>query len=381
MRTNKNPWDISLKQRLDEITAARKAGKKVAIIIYPKKDLASSFRYRGYNIYQATKNSKKWQLVYFFIKEIDEITKIIHLVDLLIFGRITEWSPVFDELIIMAKKIGINIAHDLDDCVCGTAHIKEMFNAVALDYTDQQYWIKTSAQIEFFSNVADGFIVTNKYLGETLSETHGKKPFVVIPNFLNQEQIEFSKRIIKEKKDKFTIGYFSGSHTPATDFEVVYPEILQLLEENKNFKLRIVGMLQLPKTAQRFVKNKQIEYFKIVDFLTLQKLISETDVNIVPLAESVFTNCKSDLKFFEASLVKTPTVASPTYAFTQSIENGKNGFLCRPGEWFDTIMKLYLDKDLANKVAEKAYKYTEDHYYPEIVLEQIEAAYDAFCRK
>ena len=382
---NITPWNIPLETRKKDVLDSLKTGKKVALMLYPKTDQASSFRYRSYNIYQATKESKKWQLVYFFMEEIDAVKELIPKCHLLVFGRIDKWSRELDELKLLANANNLKVAFDLDDCVCGQKNIKTMFNVVSPDIIDQEYWVNTSAQFELVSLLADGFIVTNDYLGKVLSDSHDNKPYHVIPNSLNKEQISYSDSLLDKKlnnkTDQFAIGYFSGSHTHATDFEVAYLELVELLKSHKNFKLKIVGMLTLPKSADIFIKNGQIEYTKIVDFLTLQRLVSNVDVNIAPLANNVFTNCKSELKFFEAALVKTPTIASPTYAFSHSIKHGKTGLLCQPGEWTDAILKIYNEPEFAKNLAENAYAYTKEHYYPEAVLKQIEEAYDSFIQK
>ena len=376
---NSEPWNLSLEKRVSELKEAKNARKKIAIILYPEEDKASSFRYRGYNIYQTTKNSSKWQLIYFFLNEIDTVFKYVPEAKILIFGRITRWSPRFDELAEIARKNNVRILQDLDDCVCGTKYVKDMFNVVSPDFIDQEYWINTCAHYELISYLADGFIVTNDYLGEKLSKAHDNKPYKVIKNFLNKEQINLASSIRKNETSDFTIGYFSGSHTHLTDFEVAYPELLQLLKEHKDIKLEIVGMLDLPKSAEKYVKSGQIIYHPMVDFLTLEKLQAAVDVNIAPLADNIFANCKSDLKFFEAGLVKTPTVASPTFAFAKAISNGENGFLCNPGEWYETIMKLYQDKELRAKIAENAHRYVMDNYTPENNLKQIEEVYDYYA--
>ncbi|MBO7718339.1 glycosyltransferase, partial [Candidatus Saccharibacteria bacterium] len=93
-----------------------------------------------------------------------------------------------------------------------------------------------------------------------------------------------------------------------------------------------------------------------------------------------FTNCKSELKFFEAGAVETTTIASPTYAFLKAIENGKNGFLARPGEWYDKLEYLYKHPEENKTIAKQARKYALKHYYGKEFLEEVEAAYDYFTR-
>ena len=73
----------------------------------------------------------------------------------------------------------------------------------------------------------------------------------------------------------------------------------------------------------------------------MQKKIAEVDVNIVPLLVNQFTNCKSELKYFEAGIVGTITCASPSFTYQKAISHGVNGYLCNSDEWFDTLMKIY----------------------------------------
>ena len=116
---NTTPWNISLEARLRELNSAKKSKKKIAAILYSDRDLYSSFRYRAYNIYAATKHSKKWQLIYFFPAELAELKDILPKIDLLIFGRLEKWQLQYDDLAISAQQKGIKIAFDLDDCICG----------------------------------------------------------------------------------------------------------------------------------------------------------------------------------------------------------------------------------------------------------------------
>ena len=382
MKTNPNPWDIPLETRKKELLSAKKAGKKIALLLYPDENKASSFRYRGYNIYEATRDSKSWQLIYFFLPELDEVFELVDEINLLIFGRITKWTPKFDELALRAKNHGAKVLQDLDDCICGPYYIKDAFNLISPDFADQEYWINTCANYELISYLCDGFIVTNDYLGEKLSVAHDKKPYRVIKNFLNHEQIKYSETIIQSKQpnapEDFTIGYFSGSHTHASDFEVIFPELIDFLDAHNDTKLEIVGLLPLPASAEKYLKRNQIKLLPLVDFLTLQKLMSEVDVNLAPLDDNIFANCKSELKFYEAALVKTPTIASPTFAFKNAIKNGETGFLCRPGEWYDALEKLYNDRNLREQIANSAYNYALKTYTPDACLMEIEKAYDYF---
>lgn len=58
---------------------------------------------------------------------------------------------------------------------------------------------------------------------------------------------------------------------------------------------------------------------------------------MAPLQNTVFANCKSDLKYFESTLAGSVTIASHTFAFKHAIEDGINGFLAHTHEWEDKI--------------------------------------------
>ncbi|MBR3263992.1 glycosyltransferase [Candidatus Saccharibacteria bacterium] len=382
-KLNSSPWDTSLEQRISEFHTAKDSGKKVALILYSDDNKASSFRYRGYNVYQATKASKSWQLTYLFMSELSSAFKLVKDTDLLIFGRIDKWTPELDELALLAKNHGAKVLQDLDDCVCGPYYIKDAFNLISPDFADQEYWINTCAHYELISYLCDGFLVTNDYLGKKLSYAHEKKPFRVIKNFLNQEQINHAEELNNEKYSNsngtFTIGYFSGSHTHAADFEVIFPELMDFLDINRDATLKIVGYMQLPSSASKYIDRGQIVQIPIVDFLKLEELVSAVDVNLAPLDDNIFANCKSDLKFYEAALVKTPTIASPTYVFKKAIKNGETGFLCRPGEWYNVLQKLHDNPVLGQRIAGRAYQYCLENYSPKKCLAEIEDAYDFFA--
>lgn len=58
-------------------------------------------------------------------------------------------------------------------------------------------------------------------------------------------------------------------------------------------------------------------------------------LNIAPLEINRFCEAKSELKYFEAALVRVPTVASPTQPFKNAIQHGVNGFLAGDSaDWY-----------------------------------------------
>jgi glycosyltransferase involved in cell wall biosynthesis len=80
------------------------------------------------------------------------------------------------------------------------------------------------------------------------------------------------------------------------------------------------------------------------------------DVSLAPLEpNNRFTECKSELKYFEAGLLGLPTIASAVAAYRIAITNGQNGFICNSDEdWQEALESLVEDPDLRIRMGERA---------------------------
>ena len=130
--------------------------------------------------------------------------------------------------------------------------------------------------------------------------------------------------------------------------------------------------MQFDQIGRKLIRAGKIELYPVVDFLELQRLISEVDINLAPLNDNTFTNCKSELKFFEAAIVDTPTIASPTFAFAHSIQNQTTGYLCRPGEWTPQIEAIYHDRQSVTALVECARRHCLEIYSPSATATHID---------
>ncbi|WP_051656806.1 glycosyltransferase [Butyrivibrio sp. AE3004] len=379
------PWNIPVQYRIDEMSAAIKAGYKIALMFYDKPD-SSTFRYACYNVYQHSQNSKEWRAFYFYEFECETVKDYLKKASLLIMSR-TKWSYSYDNLIKKAKELNIPVVMQIDDLVCNldfVDYVVESNYDAKNSEVVYNFWFSYVSRIQKIADCVDGFIVTNDYLGGMIKE-HTNKDYAVIHNSLNSEQINASESLFTNKnfrrKGTFSIGYFSGSPTHKNDLEMISSEIQQLLADYADIVFYIVGYMEFSDDLNKYIQEGRIIFLPMVNFVELQRLISDVDVNIVPLVDSVFTNCKSELKFFEAAAVGTITCASPTYAYTHSIENGVDGFVCEPGQWYKTISEIHDGKyDIADMV-QKARNKALSRYYGENVVNEIENAFNKMVDK
>ena len=375
------PWWMNTEEKEKIFDNAKQQGKKIAIYFVHGPD-TGTFRYRCYNTMQATLRSKKWQAIFFFRWEVETAKKLISESDLLVLGRNSKCDNVLKPLIKIAKKNDLKILLDLDDLLYDKKYLYLLANTVG-DLANISYWLPNFLYLKETCEYCDGFLTTNEYLGRKM-EIDSNKPYRVIRNSLNDEQVRAANAYLrikeKIKENSFIIGYFGGSPTHVNDFEVVLPEIRAFLSEYPHAKLKIVGFMEYDQRISNFIMDKRIEFIAPVDFRKLQGLMASVDVNIAPLVINDFTNCKSELKFFEGGVVETTTIASPTYTFKKAIQDGKNGFLAQPGEWYEKLEYLYKHSEENRKIAKKAREYALKHYYGKEFLKEVEAAYDSFAK-
>ena len=353
-------------------------------ILYIVEDEKSAqFRYRCKNVSEAVEGDKNWKVVWLLRSKIDSLESELERSELIVVERQTDKDGAVGKIIRRAHELGKKVLLDLDDLIFDYRDLPILMKST--NSRNIFYWVGYFWGVRRIARKVDGFICTNEFLAGKLKRSFGKS-VKVIPNSLNKEQIEASEQAVKTKlvrknvDDEFVIGYFSGSPTHARDFALAEPELIGFLREHENAKLMVVGYMKFSGQMRELIDAGRVEVTGVVDYLTLQKKMAGVDVNIAPLVINDFTNCKSELKFFEAAVVETTTIASPNYSFKKAITDGENGFLAKPGEWFEKLEYLYEHLEENRKVALKAKKYALKHYYGEEFLKEVEEAYDYFAK-
>lgn len=84
-------------------------------------------------------------------------------------------------------------------------------------------------------------------------------------------------------------------------------------------------------------------------------IISQHDIALAPLENTIFNNAKSNIKFIECGSQGVPVIASPRDEFKAAITHGVNGWLCESqNEWFTQLEKLIKDPKVLHRVSLKA---------------------------
>ncbi len=108
---------------------------------------------------------------------------------------------------------------------------------------------------------------------------------------------------------------------------------------------------------QRFfdaLETPHKEFIPLCDYETYLDLLASSELCLMPLRDTVFNRCKSDLKFIEAASLRVLALASPV-AYQDSITHGRTGLLFHSGDELAAQLHAVLaDPDAAQSIAEAA---------------------------
>jgi len=363
----RDPWDLSLADRVRMFYAKSTR----AIYIYEGRD-NSTFRYRVFNMVECVNASTESDIsaTWFYKDELDDAMRLIPDCSTLVICR-TRHSPKMVQLVRLANMHGVRVLFDVDDLVFDTQKLPVLIDTIGEYREDDSlnYWYAYVSRQAEMLRLCDGAIVTNQYLADRLQDTFPDKIPRIIPNFLNQIQQVYSEEIFHTKEQSrfcslkpVSIGYFSGSPSHRRDFALAAPAIAEIFKCNDNVRLTLVGYIQPGEHLETF--RGRIDYHPMQDYVNLQRLIGSVDINIVPLLNNEFTNCKSELKYFEAAIVGTATVATPTYTYARAIADDKTGHLANAGQWTEKIRKMIamIGSDRYIDLARTAFREVKQNY-------------------
>ena len=95
----------------------------------------------------------------------------------------------------------------------------------------------------------------------------------------------------------------------------------------------------------------------------------------MPLADTPFNRCKSDLKFIEAASFRVAALASPT-VYADVIEDGRTGLIFRDGqELQQRLARMIANPDYARALADAARQYVTGQRMLAYQVEEREAWY------
>lgn len=347
---------------------------RVLFVLRPGVWDAASMRYRGYNVIEALR------LVGIEAAHLDDRHIPRRLAEALSYDLIVlvrrQLTPELTLLLDGAGRHSVPVICDFDDYVFDDEVIPyiEMLRRLPLDQARGiiGQWRDVLDRCRYFTG-------SSAYLTERAAAL-GKESYP-IRNGLNEAQVELSRLALGGDREDSTqgglrLGYFSGTRTHQADFRQIAGVLVRLMDEFPTLGLLVAGDFDLTEFPEFGRFPGRVEGRPFVDWRLLPAEIARVDINLVSLELNTFTEGKSNLKYYEAALLKIPTVASPSMAFASCITHGVNGFLAHaPGEWYESLRALVLSPGLRQDIGERAYRHALREYNPGVIADEAVSAY------
>lgn len=277
------------------------------------------------------------------ISKLNEYTEIV-------IYRCTDCHKI-EKITNRAKKSGLKVYYDIDDYIFDFKSISHMEFLNDPEYKNYNVYCD---KIYKCMDMCDEFITSTECLKAMIEKTFPSKKVLLNRNVASMEMLVLSESVHKKKHDKVALGYFSGSRTHNADFAVIEKVLIDVMEQYDNVNLIIAGCLELGHAFDAL--RGRITFFDFMDWRKLPEAIADVDINLMPLEDSVFHECKSENKWMEAALVHVPTICSYNRELAGVIEDGKTGVLCQnESDWIQQLRHLIEDKTYRILIADAAY--------------------------
>ena len=225
---------------------------------------------------------------------------------------------------------------------------------------DQLKELDAGYKITCMLDDVDGVVTTNNYLRNVIANKSYKKhnQILVAPNQI--DLTHYSHRFpAKDTGEIVLLHYGSTSHFNDLLLPQFVEGIDKILKEYPNVRFKTVGAFVSElryKWGQRYENSfGDVDIYKWRD-TKFPEYLSEADIMVTPLIDNLYNRCKSDIHFIEIGSAGKPGVYSDTRPYSDTIENGKTGFLAQSAEdWYTSIKSLIDSKELRQTMGDNAY--------------------------
>jgi glycosyltransferase involved in cell wall biosynthesis len=105
---------------------------------------------------------------------------------------------------------------------------------------------------------------------------------------------------------------------------------------------------------------------RIMPYAVFKSYVASIDngIGIIPLDESLFSSCKSPIKYFDYTVAGIPSICSNVPPYSDHIVNGKNGILVEntTDSLYSAIESLVLSHSMRSRITESAIAYVHNNY-------------------
>jgi glycosyltransferase involved in cell wall biosynthesis len=317
--------------------------------------------------------------------------------DIVSFLRIISEKGETEVICKRLKKLGVKIHFDIDDYwVLPKTH--QLYKA----YIDNNIPQQTIEAIK----LSDVVTTTTKYLAEEISKLN--ENVYILPNAINPNEKQW--QINKVENNRLRFGYIAGVHH-VHDAMILTSQVNKLFYDKYSrdkYQICVAGF-NIIKDGEKMWMNKYYEFIEqlmtnnlknirnpeYLDYLKRQMpshnefthgeeyrrlwgrdcfnygvLYNEIDVSLVPLAETMFSRNKSELKLIEAGFMKKAVIVSDVKPY-DLLATKDNSVMIKPMrngiDWYTTMRKMIREPNMVSDLSEQLYEDVKVKYHIDTV--------------
>ena len=143
------------------------------------------------------------------------------------------------------------------------------------------------------------------------------------------------------------------------------------MEKHDNVRLSVIGYLSLPEALGPFAHRIDAQPFDTYE--RYLSVLAGMDINIIPLLNDRFNECKSAIRYLDASVVAVPTIASAVGDLVNVMSDDGIGLLARDSEeWEYHLDTLINSPDRRGSMAVAARKAALERHTTKAVAEHLD---------
>ena len=247
-------------------------------------------------------------------------------------------------LLSILQKMGKKIIFDMDDLLINVPEF--------LSIHDHSMHVKP--YLEEALRMSDAITVTTERLKTQISSFN--KNVHVIPNCASTVH----NPIHHSSANKATI-LLGSTDTVRIEFIL---DVFKKLSQIEYYDLKFIAIG--PPAKKLISSGLNVEKHPIMSHEQFKAYITTLNncIGVIPLDDSLFSSCKSVIKYLDYSLAGIPTICSNVPPYSDVIKNNITGVLCQneENEWYESICKLIESPEKRKIISSKAREFTKSAY-------------------
>jgi hypothetical protein len=237
---------------------------------------------------------------------------------------------------------------------------------VVFDVARNLHLMKTRHRI---MRLADGVTTTVPTLAEYIREVVGQTNTYVFPNTIIPQDYESFPLV--PRTDNLVRILWQGGSSHYIDWYPLRKAMHEVVTKYPQTKIVIYG--EKFDWIADIIPEKQLEYIPWTDYLAykLRRGLLQVDINLCPLTNNTFNNCKSAIKWYEGSVWDKPeaTLAANVSPYKDEMVDNETGLLYNtPEEFVQKLGLLIEDAQLRARLGAAAKKWVMQNRTPEATI-------------